>query len=196
MMLLMPSSMEDAQGVVRPLQTADLPALMEIQRACYGPAYVEGHDVFARRLASPANCSRVLQRDGEVLAYLAAYWSERGKVTPLHGDFDASPAPDVLYLHDMAVHPAQAGQRLARRLLQALWAEALGRGIRHSSLVSVQGSQDYWRRQGYDAQVLHDGVQARRLKSYGDHAIYMLRALPARIELSACLETGDNARYA
>ena len=92
---------------VRPLQTDDLPALMAVQRAAYGDGFMESTEVFARRLASPVNCSLALLLDGALCAYLAAYQSVQGKVTPLHGDFEppVGTAPDTLYLHDMAVLP-------------------------------------------------------------------------------------------
>ncbi|MNT81103.1 Acetyltransferase (GNAT) family protein [compost metagenome] len=101
----------------------------------------------------------------------------RGKVTPLHGDFEAVAQPDTLYLHDMAVLPARAGQGLARALLQPLWAQAAEQGMRHSALVSVQGSQAYWERQGYAQQPLEDATQRARLTSYGESAVYMVRSL-------------------
>ncbi len=180
---------------VRPLQPADLGALMAIQRACYGAEYAESESIFARRIASPAQCSLVVEREGALLAYLAAYWSVAGKVTPLHGDFEACAVPEVLYLHDMAVHPAHAGQRLAGRLLAPLWAQARERGIRQSSLVSVQGTQDYWRRHGYRLQALQDPAQLQRLASYGEHAVYMQRGFDGHT-LSVHGESGDNAGYA
>ncbi|MBS0508190.1 MAG: GNAT family N-acetyltransferase [Proteobacteria bacterium] len=158
-----------------PLAVRHLPGLLAVQRACYGAALVEGAEVFARRLASPANCSLVLQRGGRVVAYLAAYRSLLGKVTPLHGDFEAVPMPDTLYLHDMAVLPGCAGQGLAQALLAALRMQ--GAGLRHQALVSVQGSQGYWRRQGFAAHDLPDAVQRARLAGYGADAVYMLAAL-------------------
>lgn len=163
--------------VVRPLALSDLADLLAVQLACYGEGFVESGDVFARRLASPANCSLVLERGGEVCAYLAAYRSVRGKVTPLHGDFEAVAQPDTLYLHDMAVLPAHAGQGLAGELLQPLWAQAASQGMRHSALVSVQGSQAYWERHGYVLQPLVDVAQIARLASYGEDAVYMVRSL-------------------
>lgn len=181
---------------VRALQTADLGALMAIQRACYGAAYVEDEAIFARRLASAANCSLVLERAGQVHAYLAAYWSQADKITPLDGDFDASPAPTVLYLHDMAVHPAQAGQRLAKRLLGPLWAEALRRGMGQSCLVAVQGAQEYWARQGYRVRSLQDELQQQHLASYGRDAVYMHRPFGPGDALSVDADSGDNAGYA
>lgn len=169
----MPPLNDELPCRVRPLVHADLAALMQIQCACYGADYAESAAVFARRIASPANCSLVVERGGAVLAYLAAYWSVVGKVTPLHGDFEACARAEVLYLHDMAVHPDHAGQRLADRLLAPLWSLARQRGIRRSALVSVQGTQDYWRRHGYCPHALEDPAQLQRLASYGEDAVYM-----------------------
>ena len=163
--------------VVRPLALCDLADLLAVQLACYGEGFVESGEVFARRLASPANCSLVLEQAGVVCAYLAAYRSVRGKVTPLHGDFEATAQPDTLYLHDMAVLPGMAGKGLARRLLQPLWEQAAAQGLRQSALVSVQGSEGYWQRHGYVAQPLHQPEQRQRLASYGEGAVYMARAL-------------------
>ena len=60
---------------VRALTAADLPGLLDIQRACYGEDYAESGEVFARRLAGTAHCSLALEQDGRVRAYLAAYRS-------------------------------------------------------------------------------------------------------------------------
>ena len=74
-------------------------------------------------------------------------------------------------------HPAHAGQGLAHALLQPVWAQARAEGLRHSALVSVQGSQAYWQRQGYALHPLQDAAQQARLASYGEGAVYMARAL-------------------
>ena len=163
---------------IRPLALADLPGLLEVQRACYGEGYVESAEVFARRLASPANCSLVL-RDaaGEVAAYLAAYHSALHKVTPLHGDFEAAPQPDTLYLHDMAVHPRHAGQGLAPVLLAQLLASAAQARRRPTALVGVEGGHRVRPRPGFTGADLPDALQLQRLRSYGDDAVYMVRLL-------------------
>ena len=125
----------------RPLTLQDLPGLLAVQRACYGDGYIESGLVYARRLASPAQCSLVIEQAGRIGAYLAAYGSGQGKVTPLHGDFEAADAPDTLYLHDMAVLPECAGQGLAQALLMLLWRDAASRGLTCSALVARTASR-------------------------------------------------------
>ncbi|WP_051303625.1 GNAT family N-acetyltransferase [Comamonas composti] len=167
----------DSSFVIRPLTHADLGGLAQVQLACYGSDYVESTEVFARRLSCAANCSLAVERGGRVLAYLAAYRSLLSKVTPMHGDFEAVARPDTLYLHDMAVHPEAAGQGLARALLGPLMEKARAQGLLHTALVSVQGSQGYWERHGYQVQALGDAAQLRHLHSYGEHALYMSKGL-------------------
>ena len=169
-----------AGATVRALALQHLPGLLAVQRACYGDNLVESAEVFARRLASPANCSLVLEMDGEVCAYLAAYHSLHGKVTPLQGDFETVAAPghaDTLYLHDLAVLPRLAGRGFAQALLAPLHAQAVAFGLQRAALVSVQESQAYWEHQGYAVQRLEEARQRARLASYGASAVYMARRL-------------------
>ena len=113
-----------------------------------------------------------------LLAYLAAYWSNPGKITPLDGDFSApAPGPHVLYLHDMSVLPELSGQGVARHLVQHLFAAARQRGVQQAALVSVQGSQTYWERQGFSVKPVLDAQQSMHLETYGPGATYMTAAL-------------------
>lgn len=164
----------DAPGThLRPLRAADLPGLMQVQEACYGAVYMEPATVYQGRIASAAQCSWVAVQGEQVLAYLAAYRSRLGCVTPLHGAFADYAAPDTLYLHDMAVHPDCAGQGLASALLAALWQGAAAWSPAYSALVSVQGSQAYWQRKGYALHSALAPVDAAALRGYGEDAVYM-----------------------
>lgn len=162
---------------LRRLTVADVPEVLRIQALCYGDSYTEGASVYTRRLQAPHHCSWAAEQGGRVVAYLAAYWSLPGKITPLHGDFEAVEGANVLYLHDMAVEPALAGQGLAERLWQAAVAEALARGVQRAALVAVQGAASYWARRGFGPTQLADAQQQMYLASYGSDAVYMARSL-------------------
>ena len=73
------------------------------------------------------------------------------------------------------MHPQAAGLGLAQALVRHLWAQGLALGLAASALVSVQGSQDFWARLGYQVQTLGDPGQQQRLASYGAGACYMVR---------------------
>lgn len=159
--------------MIRALTLSDVPGLLAVQRACYGDGLIESAETFQARLTSPANSSLAVERQGRLCAYAAACRSRLGRITPLHGDFEPAPEPDTLYLHDLAVLPAFAGQGLAQALLTALLAQARADGLRHSALVAVQGAERYWSRRGYTPRVL----QANGLAAYGPGAVYMTRTL-------------------
>lgn len=169
-----------ASWTLRPLGAHDIDSLLHVQTVCYGDSFQESPAVFARRLACPHQCSIGVVRPGQtaLLAYLAAYWSNPGKITPLDGDFSApAPGPRVLYLHDMSVLPELSGQGVARHLVQHLFAAARQRGVQQAALVSVQGSQTYWERQGFSVKPVLDAQQSMHLETYGPGATYMTAAL-------------------
>lgn len=163
--------------LVRDMRADDLDAVLAIQLACYGAGFVEDGELIARRLAASPHTGWVAEHGGAVRAYLAAYPSQRGKLTPLHGDFEVAPDADALYLHDLAVHPEASGLGLGPRLVRHAWAHALRAGWRHSTLVSVQASIGFWERQGYAATVPADGLQQARLATYPGDSVYMARRL-------------------
>jgi ribosomal protein S18 acetylase RimI-like enzyme len=92
----------------------DLHAVLAVQAACYPPSMQEPEAVVLERLRT-APATTLVACDGEgVCAYVFAYPSTRGRITPLHGGFAAAPDGDTLYVHDLAVHPRAHGQGLGR----------------------------------------------------------------------------------
>ncbi|SFQ03196.1 GNAT family N-acetyltransferase [Variovorax sp. 770b2] len=168
-----------AAGAVflRAMRADDLEAVLAIQLACYGAGFVEDGALIARRLASAPETGWVAVHAGAVSAYLAAYPSMTGKLTPLHGEFEVAPVPDALYLHDLAVHPSASGLGLGPRLVRHAWDHAVRAGWRHSTLVSVQSSAGFWERQRYAATQPADPAQQARLATYPATSVYMARRL-------------------
>jgi GNAT superfamily N-acetyltransferase len=158
---------------VRAMRESDLDAVLAVQAQCYPPAMQEAGDVVLARLRAAAGTTLVACDDAGVCAYLFAYPSRRGAVTPLGGRFRLPVRPDTLYLHDLAVAPHALGQGLARTLVGRMLALAAAEGLMHSALVSVQDTQPFWEALGYAAA---DG-DAAGLASYPPGARYMTRPL-------------------
>lgn len=174
MQTIVPQAVSPSGLQLRPLRVDDVDAVLRIQAQCYGADIGEPREVFVQRLQSPVHCSWAALQADVVVAYLAAYWSLPGVITPLHGGFASYVDASVLYLHDMAVSPAAAGQGVAQALLQATRTAARERGMRQTALVSVQGSRTYWERQGYAVAAVADAAQQQHLASYGEDAVYMV----------------------
>lgn len=176
----MPLCSLPAPWVLRALHANDVDSLLHVQTVCYGDGFQESRATFAQRLSSTHHCSLGVVREGDTSlhAYLAAYWSNPGKITALDGVFTPPAAGEqVLYLHDMSVLPALSGQGVARALLHTAMQQARARGVRQAALVSVQGSQAYWERQGFCVADVLDAQQHLHLKTYGDGAVYMTSKL-------------------
>lgn len=166
------------------MDAADLPGVMAVQSACYGPAFLEPLEVLTQRWHASPDTGWVAVSDGTVVAYLVGYRSELGCLTTLGAGFRPNPEGDTLYLHDLAVAPRAAGMGLGPRLVSRALHEAVRGGCGHSALVSVQGSQGWWQRLGYRPVTALDDRARSALSSYGEGAVYMAQALlmpwPAR----------------
>ena len=162
---------------LRAMGVDDLDAVLAVQAACYPPSMREAAGVVLARLAAaPGTCVVAVDAAG-VCGYLFAYPSLLGVVTPLDASFETAPAPDTLYLHDLAVAPRAHGNGLARRLVTGLLAQARAQGIAASSLVSVQETATFWASLGYRPADV-DGMEARAaLATYPGTACYMTRRL-------------------
>ena len=167
---------------LRAMLPADLDAVMALQQAAYGPHFLEPAPVLARRLAVAPDTAWLiegresLEASAVLQAYLVAYRSVRGALTPLHGVFEPATRPDTLYLHDLAVHPEAAGTGLGPRLVRHALAQARVEGLGFAGLVAVQGSQAFWARQGFAPARPLPGAEPL-LAGYGPEAVYQTRRL-------------------
>lgn len=166
------------------MRLSDLPAVLAVQAACYAPPFVEAAATLRARLATAPDTAwvaeiteitRIATADRVPCAYLTAYRSRLGRVTPLGGDFHPAAQADTLYLHDLAVTPARAGSGCGGRLV-ALALDAAGREGLHVALVSVGDSLAFWQRHGFRiAPPAADATQRAHLASYPGDARYMVR---------------------
>lgn len=164
---------------IRLIEPADIQAIASIQDSCYDDALYEENALMSRRLAAqPQSCWVAENRAQEVLAYLLSYPSLDNKVAPLGSDFPVYKAPQLLYLHDMAVSPKARGQAVAPALLACAEQYARQVGFNCLALVAVQGSVPYWQKQGFSVLELNDEEQQQALFSYtNQNACYMKKVV-------------------
>ena len=163
--------------ILRTIREADLDAILSVQAACYPPAMQEASAVVRSRIRAAGDTSFVAECAGQVCAYVFAYRSSRGAVTPLDACFDVAREGDTLYIHDLSVAPAAAGRGLARSLVERLQALARARGMAHCALVSVQDSRGFWERLGFRETACAGDAARLALASYPPPALYMCSAV-------------------
>lgn len=170
-----PIAAESAPLRIRPMQEADLPAVLDVQRAAYGDGYQESAAVLAAKLRlAPAGCW-LAEFGGRVVGYVISHpW--RAAPPPLHVVLPALPGDaTVAFLHDLAIAPTGRGRGVAGRLLEHVGQWASAAGLRRIALVSLADARAFWLRHDFvvvaDAAALPDG--------YGAGAQCMERAVAA-----------------
>ena len=175
--------------LIRAIREDDLDAVLRVQAACYPPVMQEARAVLLSRLRAAGGTTLVAVHGGAVCAYVFAYRSSAGAVTPLDASFDVADNGDTLYIHDLSVAPGAAGLGIARQLVDRLRLLAAGAGLTQCALVSVQDSQAFWERLGFRETACEGGAARLALASYPPGAIYMcaVREYPDYVANSSLL---------
>jgi GNAT superfamily N-acetyltransferase len=141
------------------------------------PDHFEGRPMFANRLALAAQGCFVLAReDAEPMGYAISYPWRIDSAPPLNTLIDAIPADaEVIYLHDLALHPDARGTGATREIVERLADQARAKGWPAIALVAVNDAAGFWAKQGFA--VRENAAVADKLASYGSDARYMIRPL-------------------
>lgn len=152
---------------------ADLDAVMAIQAVAHAD-FPEEEAVLAERLRlCPQGCF-VLVRGDAIDGYMLSHPWTRRRPPPLNRPLEAIPDhADCWYLHDLALLPQTRGSGAGAAIVSRLVSLAREEGFGVVALVSVGGSQSFWRKQHFAA--VSDPLLKQKLASYGDGAAYMER---------------------
>lgn len=151
---------------------ADVPALMRLAERVH-PTFFEGAATFHDRLALYPEGLIVLPAGaGRLAGYAIGHPARLFQPPPLDTVLGALPAgADGFYIHDVALDPDVRGAGLAAPAIRHLLRAA---GPRPAMLVSVYGTAPFWRRFGF--REVEDPKLNVKLRSYGEGAVFMLRA--------------------
>ncbi|HSC79673.1 MAG TPA: GNAT family N-acetyltransferase [Chitinolyticbacter sp.] len=159
---------------IRLLTETDLDAVLDIQRQCYPPAWLEGHATFARKLALSPQSNWIALDDTGALGYFFTHpWAGNGLPALDEARLTLPDEAHAHFLHDLAVHPRARGRGVAARLVAQALAWGVAQGLAEARLVAVLGAERFWHGLGFTAQTERDA----RLAAYGADAIVMQRAL-------------------
>jgi ribosomal protein S18 acetylase RimI-like enzyme len=155
----------------RPAALVDIAAIYEIQCIAHAD-HPEARDVLLERLElCPAGCF-VLERRGMISGYALSHPWRRFSPPPIDTKLGQIPGEaDTWYLHDLALLPGTRGSGAGAKVSKLLMNLARGDGYKTLALVSVNGSQGFWERQGFS--VRRDEALAAKLAGYGSEAVYM-----------------------
>ena len=160
----------------RPMRPDDIPAVVDVARLSF-PDHFEDRACFENRLALyPRGCFVLADADGPARGYLIAYPWKAESAPPLNTVIEGLPAaPDLIYLHDLALHPDARGGGVTGAIIERLAEQATEDGWPAVALVAVNDAVGFWSRHGF---VEHPAeAMAAKLASYGADARYMVRSL-------------------
>lgn len=161
----------------RLMNQTDVPAVLAIQAQCYPVHLLEDEVTIRDRLYSAPDSTWVAADKSKVCAYLAAYRSVVGNITPLSRAFDIAEQADSLYLHDLAVCSSAQGAGIGQRLVRLAWERAQAQALTYSALVCVQGAHRFWQGLGYTVWDKLSPHQTASLHTYGNSSSYMIKQL-------------------
>lgn len=153
-----------------------LDGVVEVARLSF-PDHPEERACFSNRLElHPQGCFVLGDKDGGVLGYMVAYPWTRGSAPALNALIPALPGDaDLIYLHDLALHPDARGGGYTRPVVEQLADQARAAGWPALALVAVNDAAAYWGRLGFVEESPPGMVE--KLASYGADARYMVRPL-------------------
>lgn len=160
----------------RPMTAADLDAVAALAVIAF-PDHFEGRDCFESRLAlNPRGCFVLAGQAGVPTGYLVAYPWTAGSAPALNLVIPALPADaEVMYLHDLVLHPAVRGRGWTAPIVERLAAEAKAAGWPALALVAVNDAARFWEGRGFS--VVETPALTAKLAGYGPGARYMVRRL-------------------
>jgi ribosomal protein S18 acetylase RimI-like enzyme len=152
---------------------ADIPAVLEVQAACYTQIVPESLESFvAKLMAAPASCF-VAVSERRIVGYLVALpWDFANPPILNQMSCRLPEQPDCLYLHDLAVAPAMRAAGAGSTLVNAFFEQLRQSGLPRASLIAIQDSAPYWRRQGFRPAPFENALR-QKLSSYGHDVQYM-----------------------
>ena len=159
----------------RPMTPDDLDEVVEIAAIAF-PDHFEDRACFANRLEVwPEGCL-VLDDPEGVAGYLFAYPWTADSAPALNSVIPAIPPDaDVLYLHDLALHPRVRGQGASRTAMARVLEQAQAGGWTTVALIAVNDATAFW--QGHGFALRETPGLAEKLIGYGPGARYMTRAV-------------------
>lgn len=138
--------------------------------------YAEGVDVFEERIRlAPSGCY-ALDGGSGLIGYMFSHPWTRHRPPALHQILGEIPRDaDCWYIHDVAVDPAGRSGGQVRAIIDRVLRDAADAGYRIAMLVAVNGADRYWQKLGFE-DATTDALR-RKLRDYGEDAVYMERML-------------------
>ena len=156
---------------IRLAQKRDANAYLEIENDVYKPEYLESPESFQHRIEVFQSGCWMADCDSRSVGYLITHPWIQGECVKLNVEQLKLPnTPDCYYIHSLTLRRRYQGQGIGQLLFQKAESIAVEMGFESITLVSVQGSEGFWRKCGFQQVEL-----ATNLTDYGPDACFMMK---------------------
>ena len=161
---------------IMPMLPHHLEGVQAVQQSAYPSELWESTATLAQKQQlSPKSCFIAIAPTGDVVAYVFSHPWRRRAIPKLNTELPTLlDDADLLYIHDLAVHPAWHGQRIAQQLMQQVQSAAQDLLLSDMALVAVQGAQSFWQRLAFVVDTEGCAMLSANLQVYGTDAVYMV----------------------
>ncbi|WP_110456015.1 GNAT family N-acetyltransferase [Shewanella algidipiscicola] len=158
--------------IIRPIHTADWPAILQIQDECYPNIEPESQQALHSKVQlSPDSCYAI-ERNGQLIGYCLAHPWQLDQPPTLEQVVSQPSHCDTLYLHDIALSSKARGLGAGEQVFKRLIDNAKQHNVTSISLVAVGGAHTYWQRLGFKSRIID-----KSLDGYPADACYMVYPL-------------------
>ena len=163
---------------IRNAQLDDVTHIHDIQATCYQTQYLEHINSFASKINKTAQSCWIAEINGYAIAYLICLPVNAYTFPALNAaEFEQSDSPTLLYLHDLAVHADYREVGAGRQLIKHALDFAKQQHFNQIGLIAVQGSINYWQKQGFDVRCPTLLGLSEKVASFGTEAVFMQQQL-------------------
>ncbi len=136
--------------MIRAIQSDDWPAIDFVQRSSFPPPAVESVSCLQSIAAAAPEMCAVAESEEGMLGYMLAHPWVPDDLPPLNEPLTkCPPGASCLFIHDLALLPSARGRGLASEMVRRLLATAEAEEMTSASLLSVQGTTEFWARFGF-----------------------------------------------
>lgn len=163
---------------IRNAHLNDVQNIQNIQTSCYEARYLEHADSFASKINKTAQSCWIAEINGHAIAYLICLPVSAYNFPALNAaEFEQSDSPTLFYLHDLAVHTDYRDVGAGRQLIKQALDFAKQQHFDQIGLIAVQGSINYWQKQGFEVRCPTLLGLSKKLASFGTEAVFMQQQL-------------------
>lgn len=152
---------------IRTITQQDLPEIDGVQRLGFPESMHEDMELFGRILDQDHSIGYALYSDDQISGYILGYSTDKSRT-----DFQAGPEvcadPDMMYLHDLCVHPDFQGRGVGGQLFAAFKRQAKDSVYAGMIAMAIEGRLSHWEGLGFEAIAKSDyhGTRSTRVEAY------------------------------